>query len=291
MPELPEVETIARGLREIVGRRIVGVEVRWARSIVEMDPATFAQRLRCKRIRGVGRRGKWLVLSLERNDRLLIHLRMSGRLVLGPAETETDRYTRVILALDDERWLRFSDPRKFGRMVLTTNPDEVLGDLGPEPLEAGFTPQRLEDMLAGRRARLKSLLLNQRFLAGLGNIYADEALWRARLHPLRQPGTLSREEMARLHRAIRQVLTEAIARRGTTLEDRQYVRPDGRPGDFAARLAVYRRTGRPCPRCGALIERIVVSGRGTHFCPQCQQEPTTPPQARGLVPDLERCRT
>jgi len=266
---MPEVETIARGLQEIAGRRIVGVEVRWARAISGQEPAPFARRLQGQHILRVRRRGKWLVLSLSRGDHLLVHLRMSGRLVLEPGGVQ-DPYARVLLLLDDGRRLRFSDTRKFGRMLLTANPDEVLGKIGPEPLEDGFTTRRLAEMLAGRRARLKPLLMNQRFLAGLGNIYTDEALWRARLHPLRRSDTLDEEEVARLRRAIREVLEEAITHNGTTLEDGRYVRPDGRRGDFGARLMVYGREGRPCPRCGTAIVRIVVGGRGTRICPACQ---------------------
>ncbi|HIE37919.1 MAG TPA: bifunctional DNA-formamidopyrimidine glycosylase/DNA-(apurinic or apyrimidinic site) lyase [Anaerolineae bacterium] len=271
MPELPEVETIAQGLREAVGRRIVGAEVRWARTIAAPDPTVFVQRLVGRRLLGGGRRGKWLVIRLEGGDHLLIHLGMSGRLVLEPEGVGEERYARVLLMLDDGRRVRFSDPRKFGRAVLTVDPEEVLEGLGPEPLGEAFTPERLREMLAGRRARLKPLLLNQRFLAGLGNIYTDEALWRARVHPLRRSDTLSGEEVLRLHRAIREVLAEAIDRRGTTLEDRGYVGADGRPGTFNRELAVYGRVGRPCPRCGTPIERIVVGGRGTHLCPRCQQ--------------------
>ncbi len=272
MPELPEVETVVRGLRRsLVGRSIGAVEVRWARTIAAPEAAAFADRLRGQRILGVGRRGKWLRLKLDGGDHLLIHLRMSGRLLLEPADAEEDPYARVLLALDDGRRLRFSDQRKFGRMVLTANPDEVLGDLGPEPLGEEFTPERLGEMLAWRRARLKALLLNQRFLAGLGNIYTDEALWRARLHPLRRADTLNGEEVARLQRAIREVLEEAIASGGTTLPDVAYQRPDGRSGEFAGLLAVYGRDGQPCPRCGTPIVRIVVGGRGTHVCPRCQE--------------------
>ena len=270
MPELPEVEIISRGLRGIVGRRIVDVDVRWQRTVATPEPAAFAQRLQGRRIAGIDRRGKWLSLRLQGGDCLLIHLRMSGRLVVEPREAQDDRHARVLFALDDGRRLRFSDTRKFGRMVLTDHPEEVLGDLGPEPLAEGFTSRRLMEMLRGRRARLKPLLLDQRFLAGLGNIYADEALWRAGLHPLRRSDSLSVEEVRRLHRAIREVLRKAIARGGTTLEDERYVGADGQPGEFAARLAVYGRAGERCPRCEGTIERIVVGGRGTHLCPRCQ---------------------
>ncbi len=272
MPELPEVETLARELREgLVGRSIVGVEVRWARTVAAPDPEDFARRLVGRRIREIRRRGKWLLLGLDGGEWLLVHLRMSGRLAVEGADAPEDSHTRVVFHLDDGRRLRFSDPRKFGRMALTACPEDWLGGLGPEPLEPGLTPERLVGMLRGRRVRLKALLADQRFLAGLGNIYADEVLWRAGLHPLRRADTLTAEEVARLHGAIREVLEEAIARRGTTLADRRYVLPDGRPGEFAAHLAVYGREGAPCPRCSAPIVRTRVGGRSAHYCPQCQR--------------------
>ena len=194
---------------------------------------------------------------------------MSGRLAVESADAPEDSHTRVVFRLDDGHQLRFSDPRKFGRMALTPCPEEWLGDLGPEPLD--LTPEGLAGMLQGRRVRLKPLLTDQRFLAGLGNIYADEALWRAGLHPLRCADQLTPEETARLYGAIQQVLEEAIARRGTTLPDQRYVLPDGRPGEFSAHLAVYGREGHPCPRCGAPVVRTRVGGRSAHFCPQCQR--------------------
>jgi formamidopyrimidine-DNA glycosylase len=274
MPELPEVETVARGLRtSLVGRTIVGVEVRWPRSVVPPDPAAFAHRLTDQTVTGVGRRGKWVVVALNGGDTLLVHLRMSGRLVLESEACLEDRHLRVLLFLDGGQRLHFSDQRKFGRLVLTADPQEVLGDLGPEPLGDDLTPERLGEMLARRRGRIKPLLLNQRFLAGLGNIYVDEALWRAGVHPLRQADTLNPAEVRRLHRAIRSVLQAAIASGGTTLPDRTYQQADGRAGEFAGRLAVYGRAGRPCSRCGATVERIRVGQRGTHFCPHCQTLP------------------
>ncbi len=272
MPELPEVETLARELRDVlVGRGIVGVEVRWPRTVAAPDPETFARRLAGRRVLEVRRRGKWLLLGLDGEEWLLVHLRMSGRLAVEDAGAPEDPHTRVVFHLEDGRRLRFSDPRKFGRMALTARPEDWLGGLGPEPLDPALTPERLVGMLRGRRVRLKPLLADQRFLAGLGNIYADEVLWRAGLHPLRRADTLTPEETARLHGAIREVLEEAVARRGTTLADRRYVLPDGRPGEFAAHLAVYGREGAPCPRCGAPIVRARVGGRSAHFCPRCQR--------------------
>lgn len=272
MPELPEVETVARGLQRVVGRRIVDVDVRWERTVAAPDAGVFAERLCGCRILGVGRRGKWLILTLDGGEHLLVHLGMSGRLVQEPLGAPDDPYTRVLVTLGDGGRLVFSDPRKFGRMAVVADPEVALSHLGPEPLVADFTAERLGQMLTGRHGRLKPLLLNQRFLAGLGNIYTDEALWRAGIHPLRCAGGLDQEEVARLHRAIREVLGEAIAAEGTTLDDAQYVGPDGRPGGFAWRLMAYGQTGQPCGRCGTPIERIVVGGRGTHLCTTCQPD-------------------
>ncbi len=274
MPELPEVETVARGLRaSLVGRTIVGVEVRWARSVVPPDPATFARRLTGQAVTDVGRRGKWVMIALSGGDTLLVHLRMTGQLVLEPQECPGDRHVRVLFSLDDGHSLRFSDTRKFGRLWPVDDPADVLGDLGPEPLADDFTAARLREMLARRRGRIKPLLLNQRFLAGLGNIYADEALWRASIHPLRRANTLTPAEVRRLHRAIRYVLRAAIASGGTTLPDAAYQQADGRSGEFAGQLAVYGRAEEPCPRCGTIIERTKVNQRSTHFCPRCQPLP------------------
>ncbi|MEE9615735.1 MAG: DNA-formamidopyrimidine glycosylase [Anaerolineae bacterium] len=274
MPELPEVETVARGLRaSLVGHTITGVEVRWARSIIPSSPTVFARRLTGQTVTGVGRRGKWVVITLSGGDTLLAHLRMTGQLVLGPGDFPGDRHVRVLFFLDDGWCLRFSDTRKFGRLHLIDDPAGVLGGLGPEPLADDFTAARLREMLARRRGRIKPLLLNQRFLAGLGNIYTDEALWRARIHPLRQANSLTPTDVRRLHRAIRAVLRAAIAAGGTTLPDATYQQADGRSGEFADRLAVYGRAGQSCPRCGTTIERFRVSQRGTHFCPRCQSLP------------------
>jgi formamidopyrimidine-DNA glycosylase len=271
MPELPEVETVARGLRAaLVGRTIVGAQVLWARSIASLSPEDFVRRLSSQTVTDVGRRGKWLVIPLDGGDTLLIHLRMSGRLLLESEACLDSNHLRVLILLDDGHRLSFVDQRKFGRLHLTDDPSHVLGDLGPEPLADEFTAQRFEQMLQVRRGRIKPLLLNQRFLAGLGNIYTDEALWRARIHPLRGANTLSTAEAQALHEAIQSVLRAAIASGGTTLQDAGYQQADGRAGEFAPRLAVYGRSGQACLRCGQAIERIRVGQRGTHFCPRCQ---------------------
>lgn len=273
MPELPEVETVVRLLRSpLIGRTIVGAEVYWLRSVVPPDPLSFSSRLSGQTIGEIGRRGKWAVITLDGRDVLLVHLRMTGRLILtSGARTTDERHLRVRLLLDDGQVLDFIDPRKFGRMILTDRPEEVLGELGVEPLGEDFTAARLGEILTHRRGRIKTLLLDQRFIVGLGNIYSDEALWRAGIHPLREACSLSPAEIERLHHAIREVLGEAIASGGTTLGDQSYRQPDGRQGEFASALAVYGRAGQPCPRCGMAIERTRLGQRGACYCPVCQK--------------------
>jgi formamidopyrimidine-DNA glycosylase len=278
VPELPEVETVVRELRpHLVGRAIVDVDVDWPRTIAQPagDAAGFRCGLRGKRIVGLGRRAKFVVLYLGQEGALsqepwgtcLIHLRMSGRLVLAPVGA--DKHLRVAFRLSDGGWLYFYDARKFGRVWLTRDPQAVLGELGPEPLSDAFTPEAFVTLLAKRRGMLKPLLLNQRFLAGLGNIYVDESLFRAGLHPQRTADTLERADALRLYEAIRAVLQQAIAQHGTTF-DGVFVRPEGEQGRQQEGLRVYGQAGLPCTRCGTPVERTVVGGRGTHFCPRCQ---------------------
>jgi len=274
MPELPEVETVVRGLRApLTGRTITRAAIRWSGSIGAPNPDTFVQKLTGKVVRGVDRRGKWIVIRLSGGHALLVHLRMTGQLVLEPAECPEDKYARVILYFDNGQRLRFSDMRKFGRLILTEDVGTVLGDLGPEPLAEDFTAEQFRRMLAQRRGRIKSLLLDQRFLAGLGNIYVNEALWRASVHPLRSADSLSSAEVEALYRAIRSVLRAAIVEGGTTLENGNFRHVDGNPGDFANRLEVYDRACEPCPRCGTSVERIRVGQRSAFFCPCCQPTP------------------
>jgi formamidopyrimidine-DNA glycosylase len=271
MPELPEVETVARGLQaSLVGRVIARVRILWARSVAAPAPSDFAQRIRDQSVEAVGRRGKWLTITLGSGDSLLIHLRMTGRLVIESEDCLDSRHLRAVFLLDNGQRLNFVDQRKFGRLYLTAHPEGVLEALGPEPLSATFTPARFREMLSQRRGRIKPLLLNQHFVAGLGNIYTDEALWKAGIHPLRQANTLSRAETRRLHAAIQKVLRAAITSGGTTLQDEAYRRADGQSGEYGEKLAVYGREGRACPRCSQTISRITVSQRGTHVCPRCQ---------------------
>ncbi len=276
MPELPEVETTARILRpDLLGRSVVRVRGLDYPPLVEpLTSEEFADRMRGRRIVAVGRRAKLLLLQLEEGEVLTVHLRMSGRLYLRPAVEDPLPHTHAVLDLDDGRALHLRDPRKFGRLRLYTA-DEYAAlhrRLGPEPLSADFTPEVLASRLgARRRAQLKAVLLDQRSLAGLGNIYADEALFRARLHPRRPAGGLSAMEIAQLHRAIREVLLEALTANGTTLGDGIYLFGADEAGRFAERLQVYGRAGAACFSCGTPIERQTVAGRSSHFCPVCQK--------------------
>jgi formamidopyrimidine-DNA glycosylase len=270
MPELPEVETVARGLREpLIGRTITGLTARWPRSIAAPSPEVFCKQVAGRRILTVGRRGKYVVIGLDRGY-LLIHLKMSGRLQVVSPDVLPDRHTHTVFHLDDGCQLQFRDTRKFGRVYLVDDIAEVTAPLGPEPLADDFTLEEFQRRLERRSGRLKSLLLNQGFLAGLGNIYADEALFAARLNPLRLANSLTCEEQTRLYQAIRAVLEAAIASRGTTLDDRGYTDANGAAGGYQNRIAVYGREGQPCLVCGAPVERIVLGGRSTHFCPRCQ---------------------
>ncbi|MDQ3703206.1 MAG: DNA-formamidopyrimidine glycosylase [Chloroflexota bacterium] len=274
MPELPEVETIRADLaRSVIGRRITGVEVIWPRSVDRPPTEALVGLLPGHVVEALDRRGKYLVLRLDGGAALVVHLRMTGRLRWREAGSERDRHVRVILFLDDGHELHFDDQRKFGRLYFALDEAElleILAKLGPEPLVEEFTRQGLRTQLLRRRTRLKPLLLDQRFLAGLGNIYVDEALWRAGLHPLRRSDSLSTPDIARLHEGIVAALQQGIANRGTTFSTYQDLA--GSAGLNQEQLFVFRREGQPCPRCGTPIQKIRVAGRGTHICPRCQRE-------------------
>lgn len=300
MPELPEVETVARDLRGLlVGATITGARFDWPRTIAGVAPEAFAGLVAGRRIEEVGRRAKFVLLELSDELVLTIQLKMTGQVFVTPAGVPADRHVRVVMDLDDGRELRFRDMRKFGRVGLYRRagdgrlvpagapqeirqmrrvaeaPDgrpavDLFARHGPEPLSEAFTLRAFRERLRRRRGRLKPLLLDQSFLAGVGNIYADEALWRARLHPLRRVESLRPPDEARLYRAIRAVLAEAIERRGSSVDD--YTAPEG-DGTMQDRLAVYQRTGSPCLRCGRPVRRIVLGARSTHFCSWCQRLP------------------
>jgi formamidopyrimidine-DNA glycosylase len=298
MPELPEVETVARDLqRWVAGATIASATVHWDRTIRHpQPPERFAAEIAGATIKRVDRRAKTVLIHLTDGRVMTVALRMTGALIVTQTGTPPDPYARVVFALADGRELRYRDVRKFGRIGLWPGGGlrsvgagrgsrskkvaegtrkyrigEVFSGHGPEPLSRSFTVKRFAERLSRRSAKLKTLLLDQSFIAGVGNIYADEALWRARLNPLRAADTLSDQEVKRLHRAVRQVLRQGISNRGSSFSD--YVGADGEPGANQERLAVYRRTEEPCFRCGRPIRRIVVGQRSTHFCPRCQREP------------------
>jgi formamidopyrimidine-DNA glycosylase len=249
---------------------VTGARVGWARTLRDEDPARFVAGVSGRRIEAIGRRGKQLVVDLAGGAFLTVHLKMTGQLFVVPAARARDPYERLALSLDDGRELRFRDIRKFGRVGLYGADDDPFDDIGPEPLDPRFTLREFRTRIRRRRARLKPLLVDQAFLAGVGNIYADEALWRSRLHPLRTAATLRPADERALYRNVREVLAEAVERRGSSIDD--YTAPDG-DGEMQERLDVYQRTGQPCRRCGRPVRRIVIGIRATHFCTWCQRLP------------------
>jgi formamidopyrimidine-DNA glycosylase len=275
MPELPEVETIARYLRQgredsppLPGQQVSGALLLWDRTLAYPTPQEFLSRIHGQTVQDIGRRGKFLRIPLSQ-DTLLVHLRMSGDIRVEAARKPADvqllnSHDRLVLEFSSGLRMVFNDTRKFGRVWLLEDPEAVLGALGPEPLDGALTAMDFYSMLHSRRRQLKPLLLDQTFLAGLGNIYTDEGLHSARLHPLALSDRLSLEQAERLLSSIRKVLREGIRRQGASI-DWVY-----RGGDFQNYFRVYQRTGQPCPQCGTAIMRLLVGQRGTHICPDCQ---------------------
>lgn len=273
MPELPEVETVAHDLRgQLVGRRFVSAAILWPRTLAMPGVEEVEARLSGREVISVGRRGKYLLMHLDDGQTLVAHLRMTGRLSIVPGDSPLleDKHTRAWFGLADGEALVFNDSRKFGRIWLAERLEDVVGKLGPEPLAWDLTPQDFAARICRRKTALKALLLDQTVVAGVGNIYADEALFRAGIHPLRKASTLTDAEAGRLYDALREVLNEAINKRGTLLRD--YRTPYGEDGYFQNHLRVYGRYGKACPQCGEPIERIRVTQRSTHFCPKCQPD-------------------
>ena len=273
MPELPEVETVRRRIAPLVeGTTIASAEIVDPRLTRPVSPSLVADALVGERIAAVERRGKYLLWRLESGRTLLVHLRMTGSLLHFPAgDLPADAHRRATLALDTGAAVGYRDVRRFGTWELLDDGHlrpYLASRLGPEPLAPSFTSARLARIVAGRRAPIKAVLLDQRRIAGIGNIYADEALWRARIHPRRPAGELDAPEIAHLHRAVRAALRRGVELNGSTLRD--YVTPDGEGGGMQHEFHVYGRLGEPCDRCGRPIERIVVGGRGTWLCPRCQ---------------------
>jgi formamidopyrimidine-DNA glycosylase len=284
VPELPEVETIRRQLEpELAGHRIESLEVldeRWTRPA---DPRILERELAGRRIESLGRRGKYLLLELDGGATLVMHLRMTGNLLLvdegevvasveaGDVSPDDERFLRARFTLDDGRELRFSDARRFGEAFLLANDaveERFLGRVGIEPLSDDFTVEALLEIAADRRVPLKSFLLDQAGIAGVGNIYADEALWRAELHPLSPAGSMRREHAEALREGVIEALEAGLAEGGASIDD--YRDSRGERGSMQDEFIVHTREGEPCPRCGTTIRRIVVGGRSTYFCPGCQ---------------------
>jgi formamidopyrimidine-DNA glycosylase len=277
VPELPEVEVVRRDLEtEVVGETVTSVTVTGTRSVRRQTPQELAQRLRGATLGAPWRVGKYLVLPLdgvEADAALVVHLRMSGRLVLTEAEAPRERHTHAVLSLSGGRELRFVDPRTFGELFVAPAPGgrpAELVHLGPDPLDPTWSEATLAGLVLDRRARLKLLLMDQRRLAGLGNIYSDEALFESGLRFDRPAGSLTPVEVGRLHQAIRATLVEAVAHRGSSLRDAAYVDLFGRPGGHQAHHRVYGREGRPCPRCQRPVVRRRLGGRSTFLCEACQ---------------------
>ncbi len=278
MPELPEVETYVRELEPGLRLRTIrGATVRWARTIESPAVPAFVATLPGYSFTTFTRRGKYMLFGLthptQHPQTLMVHLRMTGRLVVHAQPVAPDKHTHVLFDLDNGGQLHFQDSRKFGRIWLLPDAQSVLQTLGPEPLDKTFLLEAFAQKLAGRSATVKALLLDQRVVAGVGNIYADESLHLAGIHPARSGRSLTPKEIATLHGTIQHVLQQAIAGHGSSLGGssiQNYQRPSGEQGSFQAQHRVFQRTGKPCLTCGTLIERLVITQRSTHFCPACQ---------------------
>ncbi len=267
MPELPEVETIKTELLPyVLGRTITGVDLFWERIVRQPSAEEFRSRVVGQRITGLSRRGKYLFFHLSGGEVLVMHMKMTGSLLIDPSD---GRFTRAVLHLDNGTALHFWDPRKFGVMWLDKDDSAVAGKLGPEPLEDNFTSEVLAERLHNRTAPVKPVLLDQSVIAGIGNMYADEALFDAKIHPMRPAGSLSGDEIERLHGSIKRVLWKALKEKGASI--RNYIRPDGSPGTAHDEFNVAHGVGKNCPNCGTPIRRILVRNRGTYFCPKCQR--------------------
>ncbi len=269
MPELPEVETTRRELLPYVtGRTITGVDVEWAGTVRHPSPETFKAGLKGKRILDIGRRGKYMIFHLDSGEKLIIHMKMSGSLLVQPPSD--GRFVRAVIHLDKGA-IYFRDPRKFGKMWLVADENEVVGKIGPDPLETGFTLATMKKLLGSRQTPIKVVITDQNIMSGVGNMYADEALYEARIHPLKPAGSLTDTELLRLYNATRRILQAGIVDKGASIEN--YVRPNGEPGEAHYAFKVAHQKKATCAVCGGPVVRIVVRGRGTYICPKCQKAP------------------
>lgn len=274
MPELPEVETIVRELSQsnLIGLSIEGADILWHRTLATPSIKAFKETILHQKIRKIERKGKFIVISLSK-DTLLIHLRMTGKLILSDSRVLLP-HERAQLKLSDGRYLHFDDQRKFGKWYFLHDPEEKLQELGIEPLSERFTLKAFKELLPRSKQPIKAFLLNQSFIAGLGNIYVDEALWMAKIHPATPTNSLTDSQARELHTAIPKVLEQGIASQGTSLGKNKanYVTTTGKRGSNQNHLNVFRRNGKPCPRCQTTIIKITLAQRGTHLCPHCQQK-------------------
>ena len=275
MPELPEVQTAIDDLLSagLPGRRILEARVNRPGTVKPLGPDQFSRMVRGLVFRGIRRRGKYIIFTMSRDLSILAHLRMTGQFKLSSAADGTDPHDRVVFSLEDRRALRFHDTRAFGRLLCTPRPGDILDRLGPDALDPAITPVQFTHMLHSRRRQIKALLLDQVFIAGLGNIYCDEGLYRAGIHPLRRSDTLGSGEAILLFQAIRSVLATALRNRGTSLGtgETNYM-SGGKRGENRSSLQVYGRENQQCLRCGSIIKKIYVGQRGTHYCPVCQPD-------------------
>jgi len=274
MPELPEVETIKRELLEKVkGKRVSGVKVEKEKSVKLVPPWEFEKILVGKVFSDIQRRGKYLIIYLDSENTLIVHLKLTGRLLFSKDGQKIPKYTKIIFTFDDGSQLFFSDMRGFGTAYLVKGADfdliPGLAQIGPEPLESNFSPEVLAGLLRKKRGKIKPILMDQNFIAGLGNIYAQETLFRAGIHPERDVSTLSKEEIKAIYESLTTVLRQAIAHRGTSTDT--YVDLNGKKGSFEAQLQVYGREDQACIKCGNPIRKKKIAGRGTCFCPKCQK--------------------
>lgn len=271
MPELPEVETIKNELApQVIGDRFIGVDLFRPKAVRVPSPETFCLRLIGREIMAIGRRGKYLLFQLSGGQTFIVHLKMSGMLLLKDTSQKSEEHTSAIFRLDGSDDLHFVDQRRFGSMWLIEDPAEIIGKLGGEPLDPSFTPAVLGNLLSRRRVPIKVLLCDQHAIAGIGNMYADEALFAARIHPLKKANTLSDDEIERLHRGIVKVLEEGIKHKGASVNT--YRRPDGGTGKAHLEFQVSHRRGEYCPQCDSSIRRVSLRGRGTYFCARCQPD-------------------
>lgn len=276
MPELPEVETVRRGLDEsLTGKKITGLETGLPKMLRGKSARAFAGAIAGAKVTGVKRRGKFLLIVLDNGFTMIAHLKMTGQLTLVKGSAPSDEYTHIVIGLSGGKELRFRDVRQFGFLELRKTADigesgERLPALGPEPLSRAFTRGVFDFKIRKRtKSRIKTLLMDQSFVAGLGNIYADEVLYLAGVRPTRRAGTLTAKEKDKIFAAIRSVLSTAIEKKGTTVRD--FVGSDGEPGGYQQYLKVYGRTDEPCPECGGVVKRVVIGGRSSHYCPKCQK--------------------